>query len=114
MEQPGPEPRPEQPDRADAPERPPQQDARERLRKPEPAAQPQHDPASAVAREPGHPVVIGYDGSPSSRNALAYAAGMARRLARPLLVVYVVPFRRLLRADDRPGDLRAARPQRAG
>jgi nucleotide-binding universal stress UspA family protein len=92
MEQPGPEHRPEQPDRADAPGRPPQQDARERLRKPEPAAQPQHDPASAVAREPGHPVVIGYDGSPSSRNALAYAAGMARRLARPLLVVYVVPF----------------------
>ena len=40
----------------------------------------------------GHPVVIGYDGSPSSRNALAYAVGMARRRAQPLLVVYVVPF----------------------
>src|SRR5580698_6625944 len=39
-----------------------------------------------------HPVIAGYNGSPSSRNALAYAAGMARRLARPLLVVYVVPF----------------------
>jgi nucleotide-binding universal stress UspA family protein len=37
-------------------------------------------------------VVIGYDASPSSRNALAYAAGLARRLGRPLLVVYVVPF----------------------
>jgi nucleotide-binding universal stress UspA family protein len=36
--------------------------------------------------------VIGYDGSPSSRNALAYAVGMARRRAQPLLVVYVVPF----------------------
>jgi nucleotide-binding universal stress UspA family protein len=36
-----------------------------------------------------HPVVAGYDGSPSSRHALAYAAGMARRLGRPLLVVYV-------------------------
>src|ERR1039457_397680 len=36
-----------------------------------------------------HPVVAGYDGSPSSRHALAYAAGMARRLGRPLLVVYI-------------------------
>ncbi len=36
-----------------------------------------------------HPVVAGYDGSPSSRHALAYAAGLARRLSRPLLVVYV-------------------------
>jgi nucleotide-binding universal stress UspA family protein len=43
-------------------------------------------------REPAHPVVIGYDGSPSSRNALAYAAGLARRLAQPLLIVYVVPY----------------------
>jgi nucleotide-binding universal stress UspA family protein len=38
-----------------------------------------------------HPVVAGYDGSPSSRNALAYAAGVSRRLARPLLVVHVTP-----------------------
>ena len=38
---------------------------------------------------PDHPVVVGFDGSPASRNALAYAAGMARRLERPLLVVYV-------------------------
>lgn len=36
-----------------------------------------------------HPVIVGYDGSASSRNALAYAAGMARRLDRPLLMVYV-------------------------
>jgi nucleotide-binding universal stress UspA family protein len=36
-----------------------------------------------------HPVVAGYDGSPSSRHALAYAAGMARRLGRPLLVAYI-------------------------
>ena len=34
-------------------------------------------------------MVAGFDGSPASRNALAYAAGMARRLERPLLVVYV-------------------------
>jgi nucleotide-binding universal stress UspA family protein len=36
-----------------------------------------------------HPIIAGYDGSSSARNALAYAAGMARRLGRPLLVVYV-------------------------
>ena len=36
-----------------------------------------------------HPVIAGYDGSSSARNALAYAAGLARRLDRPLLVVYV-------------------------
>jgi nucleotide-binding universal stress UspA family protein len=38
-----------------------------------------------------HPVVVGYDGTQSSRNALAYAAGMARRLSRPLLIVHVCP-----------------------
>jgi nucleotide-binding universal stress UspA family protein len=36
-----------------------------------------------------HPVIAGYDGSSSARNALAYAAGLARRLDRPLLIVYV-------------------------
>jgi nucleotide-binding universal stress UspA family protein len=36
-----------------------------------------------------HPVVAGYDGSASSRNALAYAAGLSVRLRRPLLIVYV-------------------------
>lgn len=36
-----------------------------------------------------HPVIAGYHGSASARNALAYAAGMARRLGRPLLMVYV-------------------------
>ena len=36
-----------------------------------------------------HPVIAGYDGSASSRNALAYAAGVSQRLGRPLLVVYV-------------------------
>jgi nucleotide-binding universal stress UspA family protein len=46
------------------------------------AEQPRH---SSLA----HPVVVGYNGSDSSRNALAYAAGMARRLSRPLLMVYV-------------------------
>jgi len=36
-----------------------------------------------------HPVVVGYDGSGSARNALAYGTGMARRMGRPLLIVYV-------------------------
>jgi nucleotide-binding universal stress UspA family protein len=98
MEQLGPEPRWEQPDRADGPERPPQQarrDARGRPGEPVPEPQGAREGKSARvpdARGPGHPVVIGYDSSPSSRNALAYAAGLARRLGRPLLVVYVVPF----------------------
>lgn len=36
-------------------------------------------------------MVAGYDGSESSRHALAYAAGMARRLDRTLLIVHVCP-----------------------
>jgi nucleotide-binding universal stress UspA family protein len=36
-----------------------------------------------------HPVIVGYNGSTSSRNAMAYAAGVALRLGRPLLVLYV-------------------------
>jgi nucleotide-binding universal stress UspA family protein len=61
------------------------------------AADPRRDRVPGPRREPArvrdtsHPVVAGYDGSPSSRNALAYAAGMARRLGRPLLLVYVCP-----------------------
>jgi nucleotide-binding universal stress UspA family protein len=51
------------------------------------------EPAAHVTRPRpmalAHPVVVGYNGSASARNALAYAAGMARRLARPLLLVYV-------------------------
>ena len=36
-----------------------------------------------------HPVLVGYDGSASSRHALAYAAGMARRQNDYLMVVHV-------------------------
>jgi len=63
---------------------------------PEPGRPPRPTPRSdrhaehevpALALE--HPVVAGYDGSASSRNALAYAAGLSRRLGRPLLIVYV-------------------------
>jgi nucleotide-binding universal stress UspA family protein len=93
MEQPGPEPRPDRPDRADSPRRPPRLRGRDQPVEPEPRVSQAGTPARAPgAREPGHPVVAGYDGSPSSRNALAYAAGLARRLGRPLLVVYVMPF----------------------
>jgi len=48
-----------------------------------------HAESTASALRLEHPVIAGYDGSASSRNALAYAAGVARRLGRPLLVVYV-------------------------
>ena len=44
---------------------------------------------SGPTTELDHPVVVGYDGSGSSRHALAYAAGMARRLGRPLLLAYI-------------------------
>ena len=98
MGQPGSAPRPDQPDRAEGHERAQghrMQRASDQTGQVEPVPQtsPQHDPDRAAGSpEPGHPVVAGYDGSQSSRNALAYAAGMARRLGRPLLVVYVVPF----------------------
>jgi len=36
-----------------------------------------------------HPVIVGYNGSASSRNAMAYAAGVAVRVNRPLLILYV-------------------------
>jgi len=53
-----------------------------------PGTDPAAEPAAAALRL-DHPVIAGYDGSASSRNALAYAAGVSRRLGRPLLVVYV-------------------------
>jgi nucleotide-binding universal stress UspA family protein len=54
------------------------------------APQPAPLPEQAIpALRLEHPVIAGYDGSASSRNALAYAAGLSLRLGRPLLVVYV-------------------------
>ncbi len=53
---------------------------------PEPAA-PAERETSTLRLE--HPVIAGFDGSASSRNALAYAAGVSSRLGRPLLIVYV-------------------------
>jgi nucleotide-binding universal stress UspA family protein len=97
MEQSGSQPRREQPDRADGPGRSPRlprQVGRDRPGDPGPAPLPssKDGPNRAGAWDRGHPVVIGYDGSPSSRNALAYAAGLARRLGQPLLIVYVLSY----------------------
>ena len=105
------EPSPGRPERPRPPwpqrRRPPQ---RTQPAQPEPAgqaAQPQPEPpltepdqadpadcaGQLAAKQPlteaDHPVVVGYDGSAPSRNALAYAAGMARRLGRTLLVAYI-------------------------
>jgi nucleotide-binding universal stress UspA family protein len=69
------------------PSRPePRRDQPQRRGHPAPASRRQH--ASSAFRL-DHPVIAGYDGSASSRNALAYAAGVSKRLGRPLLVVYV-------------------------
>jgi nucleotide-binding universal stress UspA family protein len=62
---------------------------RRELGRREPGRQGDHAESTASALRLDHPVIAGYDGSASSRNALAYAAGVARRLSRPLLVVYV-------------------------
>jgi nucleotide-binding universal stress UspA family protein len=76
------QPEPGQPERHDPPAQPGQ------------PARPSPEPAPATgaavpALKLEHPVIAGFDGSASSRNALAYAAGLACRLGRPLLVVYV-------------------------
>ena len=51
---------------------------------------------------PLYPVIVGYDGSNSARNALAYAAGMARRQERSLLGVYVASAGGSARAVTEP------------
>ena len=113
MDQAEPQPRPGRPDRPRPPRPPwpqrwrPDQHAPQPARPEEPAAQAQPeppvtgadqaDPADCAGKlaalqpltEADHPVVVGYDGSAASRNALAYAAGMARRLGRTLLVAYI-------------------------
>ena len=45
--------------------------------------------AGSGSAEHRHPILAGYDGSNASRHALAYAAGMARRLDGWLVVVHV-------------------------
>lgn len=69
--------------------RPDQDRSRERPRAERQRADKRQDQSPVRPIGVVHPVVAGYDGSGSARNALAYAAGMARRLGRPLLIVYV-------------------------
>jgi len=81
------QPGPDQPGQKAQPSRmPPPEVARHGAQVPDPA--PRGEPQSSSLRLE-HPVIAGYDGSASSRNALAYAAGVSRLLGRPLLVVYV-------------------------
>jgi len=81
------QPGPDRPGQKAQPSRmPPPEVARHGAQVPDPA--PRGEPQSSSLRLE-HPVIAGYDGSASSRNALAYAAGVSRRLGRPLLVVYV-------------------------
>lgn len=46
----------------------------------------------ALAERHRHPILAVYDGSAASKHALAYAAGLARRTDRWLVVVRVWPF----------------------
>jgi len=75
-----------QPGRAGRPSGPPPPEVAAGVGVPGPV--PSGEPSSSALRLE-HPVIAGYDGSASSRNALAYAAGVSQRLGRPLLVVYV-------------------------
>jgi nucleotide-binding universal stress UspA family protein len=58
------------------------------MHEPIPAARP-YD--SATSDGITRPILVGYDGSAPSRHALAYAAGMARRMNRPLMLAHVRP-----------------------
>lgn len=81
-------PSPGQPERRGQPARTPPPDAAARPGPGVPGPAPLAEPLASPLRL-DHPVIAGYDGSAASRNALAYAAGVSRRLGRPLLVVYV-------------------------
>jgi nucleotide-binding universal stress UspA family protein len=110
MDQAEPQPRPARPDRPWPPWPQRRRPAQRAVQPAQPPAQAQPEPPVTEASQAGqadpadcagklaarqplteadHPVVVGYDGSAASRNALAYAAGMARRLGRTLLVAYI-------------------------
>jgi nucleotide-binding universal stress UspA family protein len=48
-----------------------------------------HDPSTpgTISR----PILVGYDGSAPSQHALAHAAGMAHRMAQPLMLAHIRP-----------------------
>src|SRR6266851_4913946 len=81
-------PSPGQPERQGQPSRTPPPEVSAGTGRDVPEATPLAERQSSALRLE-HPVIAGYDGSASSRNALAYAAGVSQRLGRPLLVVYV-------------------------
>src|SRR5260370_12353179 len=81
-------PSPGQPERQGRPSRTPPPGVSAGTGRDVPEATPLAERQSSALRLE-HPVIAGYDGSASSRNALAYAAGVSQRLGRPLLVVYV-------------------------
>ena len=77
-------------DQAESSPSPGQPEPGQPARQGQPAPRPdRHAEREVPALRLEHPVLAGYDGSASSRNALAYAAGLSRRLGRPLLIVYV-------------------------
>ena len=55
-------------------------------------SQPSHVSNERITLAVRNPVLVGYDGSPASWHALAYGAGLARRIERALLVVHVAPL----------------------
>lgn len=52
---------------------------------------PAHAYDPAAGKRVTRPILVGYDGSAPSRHALAYAAGMARREDRPLVLAHIRP-----------------------
>ena len=57
-----------------------------------------------AGRRGGQPVLAGYDGSPASKHALAYAAGLARRGDHWLVVAHISKLGGLIPAPS-PGTL---------
>lgn len=50
-----------------------------------------HSDGSVASEGITRPIIVGYDGSAPSRHALAYAAGMARRMDRVLMLAHIRP-----------------------
>src|SRR5260370_35058774 len=77
-------PSPGQPERQGQPSRTPPPEVSAGTGRDVPEATPLAERQSSALRLE-HPVIAGYDGSASSRNALAYAAGGSQRPGRPRL-----------------------------